>query len=66
LVADIENRVLRRIFGPNKDEIIGGYKKLRNEDLHNLCSSSNTIRMIKSRRIRWAEHPTCMGEKRNA
>jgi hypothetical protein len=44
-----ENRVLRRIFGWKRDEVIGGWRKLHNEELHNLYSSSGTIRMIKSR-----------------
>jgi hypothetical protein len=61
-----ENRVLRRIFGPNRDEVTGGWRKLHNEELHNLYSSPCIIRMIKSRRMRWAEHVTRMGKKRNA
>jgi hypothetical protein len=51
-----ENRVLRRIFGPRRDEATGDWRKLHNEELHNLYSSPNLIRMIKSRRMRWAEH----------
>jgi hypothetical protein len=47
-----ENRMLRRIFQPKRDEIIGGWRKLHNEGLHNLYSSPNIIRMIKSRRMR--------------
>jgi hypothetical protein len=58
--------VLRRIFGLKKDEIIGGWRKLHNEELHNLYSLPNVIRMIKSRRTRWAGHVACIGEKRNA
>jgi hypothetical protein len=58
-----ENRVLRRIFGPNRDEVTGEWRKLHNEKLHNLYSSPNIIRMIKSRRIRWAGHVARMGEK---
>jgi hypothetical protein len=46
-----ENRVLRRIFGPKRDEATRGWRKLHNEELHNLYSSSNIIRMIKSRRM---------------
>jgi hypothetical protein len=46
-----ENRVLRRIFGPKRDEVTGRWKKLRNEEFHNLNSSPSIIRMIKSRRI---------------
>jgi hypothetical protein len=51
-----ENRVLRRIFGPKRDEVTGGWRKLHNEELHNLYSSPSIIRMIKSRRMRWAWH----------
>jgi hypothetical protein len=47
-----ENRVLRRIFAPKRDEVTGGWRKLHNEELHNLYSSPNVIRMIKSRRMR--------------
>jgi hypothetical protein len=60
-----ENRVLRRIFGPKMEEIIAGRRKLHNEDLHNLYSSSNIIRMIKSRKILWARNVARMGQKRN-
>jgi hypothetical protein len=49
-----ENRVLRKIFGPKGDEVIGGWRKLHNEELHNLYSSPSIIRIIKSRRMRWA------------
>jgi hypothetical protein len=51
-----ENRVLRRIFGLKRDEVTGGWRKLHNEELHNLYSSPNIIRAIKSRRMRWAGH----------
>jgi hypothetical protein len=51
-----ENRVLRRIFGPKRDGVTGGCKKLHNEELHNLYSSPSIIRIIKSRRMRWARH----------
>jgi hypothetical protein len=61
-----ENRMLRRIFGPKRDEVTGDWMKLNNEELHNLYSSPNTIRMIKSRRMRWAWHVARMGEKTNA
>jgi hypothetical protein len=61
-----ENRVLRRIFGPRRDEVTGDRMKLHNEELHNLCSSPNIIRMIKTRRMRWAGHVARMGETRNA
>jgi hypothetical protein len=61
-----ENRVLRRIFGPKRDEVTGGWRKLHNEKLHKLCSSPSIIRMIRSRRMRWAGHVARMREKRNA
>jgi hypothetical protein len=48
------NRVLRRIFGQRRDEVTGGWRKLHNEELHNLYSPPNIIRMIKSKRMRWA------------
>jgi hypothetical protein len=59
------NRVLRRIFGPKKDGGMGGWRKLHNEKLHNLHSSPSIIRIIKSRRMRWAGHVARMGEERN-
>jgi hypothetical protein len=61
-----ENSVLRRIFGPKRDEVAGSWRKLHNEELHNLYSSPSIIRMIKSRTMRWAGHVARMGEKRNA
>jgi hypothetical protein len=60
-----ENRVLRRIFGPKRDRVRGRWRKLHNEELHNLCSSPRIIGIIKSRRIRWAGHVARMGEKMN-
>jgi hypothetical protein len=60
-----ENRVLRRIFGPKRDEVTGGWRTLHNEELHNLYSSPSIIRIIKSRRMRWAGHVARMGTKRN-
>jgi hypothetical protein len=60
-----ENRVLRKIFGPKRDEVTGGWRKLHNEGLHDLYSSPN-IRMIKSRRTIWAGHLLRPGEMRNA
>jgi hypothetical protein len=48
--------LLRRIFGPKKDEVTGGWRKLHNVELHNFDSSSSIIRMIKSRRIKWKGH----------
>jgi hypothetical protein len=59
-----ENRVLRRIFGPKRDEVTGEWRKLHNEALHNLYSSPDIIRQIKSRRMRWAGHVARMGEER--
>jgi hypothetical protein len=61
-----ENRVLRRIFGPKRDEVTGEWRKLHNEELHNLYFSPSIIRIIKPRRMRWAGHVAQMGEKRNA
>jgi hypothetical protein len=61
-----ENRVLGGIFGPKRDEVIGGWRKLHNEKLHNLYCSPSIIRMIKSRRMRWARHVPYVEEKRNA
>jgi hypothetical protein len=58
-----ENRVLRRIFGPRRDEVMGDWRKLHNDELHNLYSSPKIIRMIKSRGIRWAGHVERKGEK---
>jgi hypothetical protein len=58
-----ENTVLRRIFGPKRDDVTGDWRKLHNEELHNLYSSPNIIRMIKSRKMRWAKHVALMGRK---
>jgi hypothetical protein len=60
-----ENRVLRRIFGPKRDGVTGGWRKLHNEELHNLYSSPSIIRIIKLRRMKWAGHVARMGEKKN-
>jgi hypothetical protein len=60
-----ENRVLRRIFGPKRDGVTGGWRKLHNEELHNLYSSPSIIRILKSWMMRWAGHVARMGEKRN-
>jgi hypothetical protein len=60
-----ENRMLSRIFGPKRDAVTGGWRKLHNEELHNLYFSTTVIRIIKSRRMRRAGHVARMGEKRN-
>jgi hypothetical protein len=73
LVADIreecrlrvfENRVLRRIFGPRRDEVTGEWRKLHNEELNDLYSLPNVVRVVKSRRMRWAGHVSRIGEER--
>jgi hypothetical protein len=60
-----ENRVLRRIFGPKRDEVTGEWRKLHRGELHNLYSSTDIIRQIKSRRMGWAGHVARMGGGRN-
>jgi hypothetical protein len=65
-VGVFENRVLRRIFGPRRDEVTGEWRKLYNEELRDLYSSPSIIRIIKGRRMSWAEQVPRMGEKRNA
>jgi hypothetical protein len=59
-----ENRVLRRIFVPKRDEVTGEWRKLHKEELHNLYSFPDIIRQVKSRRMRWAGHVARMGEDR--
>jgi hypothetical protein len=59
-----ENRVLRRIFEPKREEVTGKWRKLHNRELHNLYSSPDIIRKVKSRRMRWAGHVARMGEER--
>jgi len=59
-----ENMVLRRIFGPRRDEVTGEWRRLHNEELNDLYSSPNIVRVIKSRSLRWARHVACMGEER--
>ena len=58
------NMVLRRIFGPRRDEVTGEWRRLHNEELSDLYSSPNIVRVTKSRRMRWAEHVARMGEER--
>ena len=60
-----ENRILRRIFGPKSSEN-GGWRRLHNEEIHSLYRSPNIVRVIKSRRLRWAGHVARMGEGRGA
>ena len=59
-----ENMVLRRIFGPRRDEVMGEWRRLHNEELNDLYPSPNIVRVIKSRRMRWAGHVSRMGEER--
>jgi hypothetical protein len=61
-----ENRVLRRIFGPKRDEMTEGWRKLLNEELHGLYSSPSIVRVIKATSMRWAGHVARMGEVRGA
>jgi hypothetical protein len=61
-----QNRVLRRIFGPKRDEATGEWIRLHNKELKDLYSSPNMMRMIESRRLRWAGHLACVGGKRGA
>jgi len=59
-----ENMVLRSIFGPRRDEVTGEWRRLHNEELNDLYSSLNIVRVIKSRRMKWAGHVARMGEER--
>jgi hypothetical protein len=59
-----ENRVLRKVFGPKRDEVTEEWRKLHKEELNNLYSSPNIVRVIKSRRMRWAGHVVRVGERR--
>jgi hypothetical protein len=61
-----ENRVLRRIFGPRRDEVTWEWRRLHNKELYDLYSSPNIIRVIKPRRLTWAGHLARMGERRRA
>jgi hypothetical protein len=60
-----EYRALRRIFGPKSEEVAEGWRRLHNEELHNLYASPNIITLFKSRRMRWAGHVARVGEVRN-
>jgi hypothetical protein len=57
--------VQKRIFGPKREEVTGGWRRLHKEELHNLYTSQSIIRVKKSRRMRWARHAACMGEMKN-
>ena len=59
-----ENRVLRRVFGPKRDEVRGEWRKLNNEELSDLYSLPNIVRVVKSRRMRWAGHVARMGRRK--
>jgi hypothetical protein len=61
-----ENMVLRSIFGPKRDEVTGEWRRLHNKKLYALYLSPNITRVIKSRRLRWAGHVACMGNRRGA
>ena len=60
----LQNWMLRRIFGTKSDEVTGGWRKLHNEELNDLYCSPNIIWLIRSRRMRWAGHVACMGDRR--
>ena len=60
----LENMVLRRIFGPRRDEVTGEWRRLHNEEINDLYSSTNIVRVTKSRRMRWAGYVAHVGEKR--
>jgi hypothetical protein len=64
LLRVFENKVLRRIFGPKRDEVTGEWRRLHNEEIYALYSSPNIIRVIKSRRLKWAGHLARMGNWR--
>jgi hypothetical protein len=57
-----ENRMLRRMSGPKREEVVRGWRRLHNEELHNLSASPNTVRVIKSRRMRWVGHVACISD----
>ena len=59
-----QNKVLRRIFGPRRDEVTGERRRLHNEEINDLYCSPNIVRVIKWRRMGWSGHVACMGEER--
>jgi hypothetical protein len=61
----IENRMLRKIFGGKRDEVLGGWRRLHNEEFHNLYTLQNVVRVIRSRRMRQAGHVACIEVMRN-
>jgi hypothetical protein len=61
-----QNRVLKRIFGPKREELEGNWRRLHNKELHNMFSSPNIIKATKSWRIRWAGYVACTGKVRDA
>jgi hypothetical protein len=61
-----DNRVLKRIFGPKREEVAGVWRRLHNEEFRNMYVSPDSTRVIKSRWMRWVEHVTCMGKRRHA
>ena len=65
-LREFDKRALRRMFGSRRDEVIWEWRKLHNEELNDLYSSPNTVRVIKSKRMRWAGHLTRMRERRGA
>jgi hypothetical protein len=63
-IRAFENRMLRKLFGPKRDKVTGEWRKLYNEELNDLYSLPNIVRVVKSRRMRWAGHVARMGEER--
>jgi len=61
-----DNRALRRMFGPEREDVAGGWRRLHNEEFYNLYASPNISRVIKSRRMKWAGHVTRLLEMRNS